>query len=265
MGRISDRFAQLKKQGHKALVAYIMGGDPDLETTEAIVPYLAELGVDLVEIGVPFSDPLADGPTIQEAGQRALKTTLRDLVGMVKRLRKRVEIPLLLMTYYNPVLRYGVEPFARDAAKAGVDGLIIPDLIPEEAEQLLEQSRQQGLDIVWLLAPTSSDRRMDLIASLSRGFLYYVSRTGTTGAREDIAGDLESNLHRVRSRSKLPIAVGFGISNPEQAARVGQHADGVVIGSAIVKRMADSGGDLARMRQRLAEFLGPIVNRLHSA
>lgn len=264
MGRIGERFAQLKNRGRKALVAYLMGGDPDLETTERIVPYLAELGADLVEIGVPFSDPLADGPTIQEAGQRALKTTLRDLLGMVARLRDRVEIPLLLMTYYNPVLRYGVERFAHDAAEAGVDGLIVPDLTPEEGGQLLERSKAEGLDLIWLLAPTSSDARIEHIASLARGFLYYVSRTGTTGVRTDIAGDLESNLHRLRSRSKLPIAVGFGISSPEQAAEIARHADGVVIGSAIVKCMAAGEGDPARTRDALAQFLRPIADRLHS-
>ncbi len=265
MGRISDRFAKLKKQGQKGLVAYVMGGDPNLETTEAIVPFLAELGADLIEIGVPFSDPLADGPTIQEAGQRALKTTLRDLVKMVGRLRGRVEIPLLLMTYFNPVLRYGIEGFVSEAAQAGVDGLIVPDLTPEEGEALTRQSRQHGLDLVWLLAPTSSDRRIDLLASLAGGFLYYVSRTGTTGVRQDLAEDLERNLHRIHSRSKLPVAVGFGISNPEQAAQVARHAEGVVIGSAIVKRMAEAGGDLARMQEDLTQFLGPILDRLHSA
>jgi len=265
VGRISERFSQLKAQGRKALVGYVMGGDPDLGTTEAVIPYLAELGVDLIEIGVPFSDPLADGPTIQEAGQRALKTSLADLLDLVCRLRSRVEIPLLLMTYYNPVLRYGGEKFVAEATRAGVDGLIIPDLTPEEGGQLTGWCRQSGLDFVWLLAPTSTDERIELLASLAGGFLYYVSRTGTTGVRADLAEDLERNLQRVRTRSTLPVAVGFGISSPEQAARVARQADGVVIGSAIVKRMAEANGDLERMKKSLAEFLKPILERLHPA
>jgi tryptophan synthase alpha chain len=265
MGRIRDRFDILKDQDSKALVAYIMGGDPSVPATEELACFLDELGVDLLEIGVPFSDPLADGPTIQEAGQRALGTSLGQLLEMVARLRSRVSMPMLLMTYFNPVFRLGVEDFAEEAGRAGVDGIIVPDLIPEEGGDLLEACKRQDLDYIPLLAPTSTDQRIEGIAPLATGFIYYVSRTGTTGARTDISADLEENLERIRKRSEAPIAVGFGISNPDQAEQVTRHADGAVIGSAIVKLIAEADGDLHRMKDSLRQFLSPIIARLHSS
>lgn len=264
MGRIADRFAELKSRNHKALVVYLMGGDPNLEITAELIRYLEELGVDVVEIGVPFSDPLADGPVIQEAGQRALKTTLRDLLEMVGNLRGEVNIPLLLMTYYNPIFRMGAKRFVETAQKAGLDGLIVPDLTPEEDEELFSLCVEHGIDPILLFAPTTSDKRMDLLAGSAHGFIYYVSRTGTTGAKNDLSADLEENLGRIHSRSSLPVAVGFGISTPDQAGQVGRFADGVIIGSAVVRRIAEGKDDLARIKNSLDEFLTPIIERLHA-
>lgn len=264
MSRIAERFKELKNKSQKGLVVYIMGGDPDIETTAALIPFLEGLGVDLVEIGVPFSDPLADGPTIQEAGQRALGTRLCDLVNLVGELRSQVRIPLLMMTYYNPILRRGVDRLISEAVQAGVDGLIIPDLTPEEGSGLIEQCRIQGMDYVPLLAPTTTDERMAYLVSSGSGFLYYVSRTGTTGERSDVSMDLQSNLCRIRDRSSLPLIVGFGISSPEQAAQVTANADGVVIGSAVVKRIAEARGNLEQTKKSLGAFLSPIIHRLHT-
>jgi tryptophan synthase alpha chain len=263
LGRIAERFHKLKEQGRKALVVYVMGGDPSLAVTEAIIPFLVEQGVDLVEIGVPFSDPLADGPTIQEAGQRALKTSLGDLLALVQRLRPQLDAGLLLMSYYNPILNRTSARFAREAQACGLDGLIIPDLIPEEGEELIGRCRALGIDYVPLLAPTTSDARLQYLVGQGSGFLYYVSRTGTTGVREDVAGDLQDNLQRIRAHTSLPIVVGFGISRAEQATMVTRHADGVVIGSAVVKRMAEANGDLDKMKSSLVEFLSPLVAVLH--
>lgn len=263
MGRISQRFEALKRQGRKGLVVYLMGGDPNVPATEATIEYLEQLGVDFIEIGVPFSDPLADGPTIQEAGQRALGTTLTDLIEMLGRIRNRTAIPLLFMSYYNPILHRKADRFVSEAAEAGLDGLIVPDLTPEEGGDLIEWCRNRGVDYVPLLAPTTTNGRIDLLASQAGGFLYYVSRTGTTGVRNDISADLQGNVQRIRARSDLPIAVGFGISRPDQAEEVSRNADAVVIGSAVVKCMAEAGDDLNRTKQSLAALLEPVLATLH--
>jgi tryptophan synthase alpha chain len=263
VGRIEERFSKLRAEGKKGLVVYLMGGDSDIGVTEQMIPFLAGLGVDVIEIGVPFSDPLADGPTIQAAGQRALGTTLADLLKLVGKLREKVEIPLLFMSYTNPILHFGVERFIEKAAKAGLDGLIVPDLTPEEGQELISRAKDAGLDYIQLLAPTTSDARMKKLVCTGSGFLYYVSRTGTTGEKSDLAADLGANLERIRGQSDMPIAVGFGISNPDNAAQAAENADGVVIGSAIVKRMADSGGDLKTMQEKISGFLCPIIARLH--
>lgn len=263
MGRIGQTFDTLKSKGQKALVVYLMGGDPNLGLTEELIPFLAELGVDLVEIGVPFSDPLADGPTIQAAGQRALQTTLPQLVEMVVRLRSKVEIPLLFMTYINPVLHRKYSRFVSEIADAGLDGVIIPDLTPEEGTDLIQALKIRKIDFIPLLAPTSTDERILRLTSLGSGFLYYVSRTGTTGARNDIAADLNANLKRIRAQSALPIGVGFGISTPNQAAEVTAEAEAAIIGSAVVKRMEQHGANAPDLKRSLSEFLKPIIERLH--
>jgi tryptophan synthase alpha chain len=240
MGRIAERFDALRQRGERALVAFVTGGDPDLATTEALVPALAEAGADVVEIGVPFSDPMAEGPTIQRASERALAsgTSLRRILERVKLLRPRVELPLVLMGYANPFLAMGERGFADAAAEVGVDGVICPDLPPEEGETFRAELARRGVDPILLAAPTTRPDRLALLARETRGFLYYVSLTGVTGARSDLAGGIEDQVRRARQASEIPICVGFGVSTPEQARRVGAFADGVVVGSAIVERIA---------------------------
>jgi len=236
MGRIEDRFAALRERDERALVAFITAGDPDLETTEALVPCLAESGADLIELGVPFSDPIAEGPTIQRASERALAAgaTLRRILGMVGRLRARVDVPLLLMGYANPIHAMGPVPFAQAAAEVGVDGIIVPDLPPEEGEPYYAACRERGIDPVLLAAPTTSTERLAMLVERTRGFLYYVSLQGVTGAREALAHGIREKVALARRFGDVPICVGFGISTPEHAALIGEFADGVVVGSAFV-------------------------------
>jgi tryptophan synthase alpha chain len=235
--RIEAAFERLRAAGKKAFIPYIMAGDPDLDTTVERVMLLESLGADVIELGVPFSDPTADGPTIQRAAERALKsgTTLRKIVGLVSELRRRSEVPLILMTYYNPVLRYGVAAFVRDAAAAGVDGLIVPDLPVEEAAELMASCRSKGICTIFLVAPTSTDDRMKRIAAASRGFVYYVSMTGITGADLSLDSGFSAHLERLKMMTDRPVAIGFGISSPADARRMAAAADGVIVGSAIVK------------------------------
>lgn len=243
MSRISDRFADLKRRGEGALVAFIAAGDPDLETTRALVLQLERSGADVVELGVPFTDPLADGPSNQAAYERGLRAgaTLPAIFDLVRDLRRESQVPLLLMTYVNPIFRYGYERATREAAAAGVDGFIMVDLPPEESEEWAEASRRSGLDTVFMLAPTSTDERIEIVGRLARGFIYCVSRTGVTGARADLPPDLPALLERVRRQTDQPIAVGFGISRPDQVREVLARAEGVVVGSAIVDRIARYG------------------------
>jgi len=237
MSRITNTFKQLKNTGRKALIPYIMSGDPSLSATKKYVFELENAGADIIELGVPFSDPLADGPTIQRASERSLKhgTTLKKVLAMVQEIRKKTDIPLILMTYYNPVFRFGIDRFIKAAVTAGVDGVIIPDLIPDEAGQFIEISRRHGLETVFLLAPTSTRERIKKVARASSGFIYYVSITGITGAKLSLGEYMESTLSSLKSVTRKPVAVGFGISNPGEARMVSRLADGVIIGSAIVK------------------------------
>lgn len=236
MSRIDDRFAELRERGETALVVFITAGDPDLETTEAVVMAMAESGADLIEIGVPFSDPIAEGPTIQRASERALEhgVTLRKILELVARVRPHIEVPLLLMGYANPLHAMGEEAFAVAAAAAGVDGIIIPDLPPEEGEPFFAPCRERGIDPVLLAAPTTPPERLVRLANESRGFLYYVSLQGVTGARSQLATGIEEKVRAAQAAADIPVCVGFGISTPEQAAKVGAYADGVVVGSAFV-------------------------------
>jgi len=243
MSRLADRLDKLRSRGEKALICYVMAGDPTLERTVDIVAALDEAGADAIELGIPFSDPLADGPSIQAAGQRALANgmTVARVFETVRAIRARTDIPLVLMTYFNPTLRYGVERFARDAAASGVDGTIQTDLTPEEADEWIAASRTNGLDTVFLLAPTSTDARIDVVARLSTGFVYCVSRTGVTGARQDVPEELPALIGRVKERTRTPVCVGFGISQPEHVRRIGAFADGVAVGSALVNVIARNG------------------------
>jgi tryptophan synthase alpha chain len=241
VSRIERRFAQLKQEGRAGLVIYLTAGDPDPETSFALFSALAKAGADLIEIGMPFSDPMADGPSVQAAGQRALKagTTLRSTLTMVRRLRDTdPDTPYILMGYYNPIYRYGAEAFARDAVAAGVDGAIIVDLPPEEDAELAEPARAAGLDIVRLATPTSDEARLPAITGHASGFIYYVAITGITGTRSADAASVRVAVERLRRFTQLPIAVGFGVKTPDQAAEVAKAADAAVVGSVIVDRLA---------------------------
>jgi tryptophan synthase alpha chain len=243
MTRIERRFARLREERRAGLVIYLTAGDPDPETSLALFEGLAAAGADLVEIGMPFSDPMADGPSIQAAGQRALKggMTLRKTLAMIRTLRQRdPDTPYVLMGYYNPIYRYGAEAFARDAAAAGVDGAIVVDLPPEEDAELTEHARAAGLSIVRLATPTSDEARLPVIVADAGGFIYYVAITGITGTRSADAAHVRSAVARLRRFTALPIAVGFGIKTPQQAAEVAKAADAAVVGSAVVDRLAQN-------------------------
>lgn len=239
MSRIAERFATLRAAREKAFVPFVTAGDPDLETTGELLLALAESGADLIEIGVPFSDPIADGPTIQRASERALArgTTLRKTLALVAKLRPQLRIPLLLMGYANPYYALGVDGCAAACADAGVDGIICVDLPPEEGGDLYGAFAKRGVDGVLLAAPTTSPARMRMLVHNTRGLLYYVSLTGVTAARSALAAGIEASIAAIRPLGDIPICVGFGISRPEHAREVGRYADGVAVGSAIVDRI----------------------------
>jgi tryptophan synthase alpha chain len=236
-------------QFHKkpGLVAYVTSGDPDVDTTIAIILAAVEAGADVIELGVPFSDPVADGPVIQAASERALlgHTTVKDVLAVAREVRRHTDAGLIVFSYMNPLLRYGLEKFCADASAAGVDGVLVTDLPVEEAGPYLAATAKHDLDPVFLVAPTSPDARLKMIAEKSRGFIYAVSRTGVTGTRQEVAGDARDLVTRLRKFTKLPIAVGFGVSNAEQFAEVGRFADAVVVGSAIMQRVASNPGNEA--------------------
>ena len=241
MSRIEKRFAALKAEGRAGFVAYLTAGDPDLETSTRLLEGLAAAGADLIEIGMPFSDPMADGPVIQAAGLRALQAgmTLRKTLALVRHLRARdPDTPYVLMGYYNPIYRYGAEAFAKDAAAAGVDGLIIVDLPPEEEAELADPATAAGLDLVRLATPTSDEHRLPTIVERASGFIYYVAIAGITGTRSAEEATIRDAVARLRKFTKLPVAVGFGIKTPEQAAEVARIADASVVASAVVDRIA---------------------------
>jgi len=237
MTRIGRLFECLKREGRKGLIAYLTAGDPSPDRTPDLVEALVRGGADLIELGVPFSDPIADGPVIQRAGERALKagTTLRRVLEIAREVRARSEAPLLLFTYLNPVLRYGLERLAEDAAAAGIDGCLLTDASVEEAHEYLGAMHRHGLDTVFLAAPTSTERRLKLVAQYSTGFVYLVSRTGVTGERETLSGAVAPLVQAMRAVTDLPLAVGFGISRPEHVAELGRQVEAVVVGSAFVR------------------------------
>lgn len=238
MSRIKNTFKRLKEKNETALITYIMAGDPDLAATKALIFEMEKAGCDMIELGAPFSDPLADGPTIQKAAIRSLNnhTSIADVLGLVADVRKASKIPLILMTYYNLIFKYGEERFVNDAAAAGLDGLILPDLPPEEAGALISPAKNAGLDMIFLLAPTSTEERIKLVSKVSQGFIYYVSLTGVTGAKLADQSSIKSSLATIKAVTDKPVAVGFGISTPDQAANVAlAGADGVIVGSALVK------------------------------
>jgi len=237
MNRIEKRFSELKRKKKKAFIVYITAGDPDTKTTEKIALELDRCGVDILELGIPFSDPIADGPTIQAASQRSLSNNINvaKILGLVRRVRKAADIPIALMTYYNPVYRYGVNDFVNDSKDAGVDGIIVPDLPPEEAKELISYSKKADFENIFLLSPTSSRERIRLITQRSSGFVYYVSLTGVTGAREHLPKDIVDNVRMIKKMTDKPVCVGFGVSTPRQAHSIARIADGVIVGSAVIK------------------------------
>lgn len=244
MTRIDQVFRRLQDMGEKALIPFITAGDPDLETTRLLALEIAARGADLLEIGIPFSDPLADGPTIQAASSRAVEGGVHfaDVLELAGKIRQQSDIPLIIMGYYNPILQYGLERAAAEAARQGVDGFIIPDLPPEEAEPWRQAAQAAGVATVFLAAPTSGRERLKKLGRLTRGFLYYVSVTGITGARTALPPELVRELAEVRTLVSCPLAVGFGISTPEQVRSLAPYVDGVVVGSAIVQRVARFAG-----------------------
>ena len=239
MTRIGRRFEVLRQEGRKAFVAFVTAGDPSLPRTVEVALDLEQAGVDVLELGVPFSDPLADGPVIQRASERALAngTTLAAVLGVVREIRRRSELPLVLFSYVNPLLRYGLPRLAKEAREAGVDGVLVTDLPPEEAREWLPIARDADLDTVFLAAPTSSPERLRRAAEASRGFVYAVSRTGVTGEREALSEDARPLVARLREMSDQPVALGFGVSTPEHVAQAAAVADGVVVGSALVRAL----------------------------
>jgi tryptophan synthase alpha chain len=258
MSRLSERFKTLQTRGSKALVTFITAGDPDLSATEEMIHLLEAAGADVIELGVPFSDPMADGPTIQLSSERALAsgTTLHGILEVVKKVRSRSRIPIILMGYLNPVHAYGYDGFCKDAVEAGVDGVLLVDMPPEESRELTVPARHYGLDVIFLLTPTSDAARISAVERLGSGFVYYVTVTGVTGARASVSSTLDQELHRVKQTISLPVMAGFGISTPAQAAEVGQLADGVVVGSAIVKLFELYSGN--ELKQKLHQYVSDL-------
>lgn len=256
--RITRLFERLKEQKKKGFIAFVTAGDPDIPTTKKIIRELERSGADMIELGIPFSDPMADGPTIQASYERAVKggVHLTDVLKLVEEVRKTSEIPLVLFGYYNPVFNYGLKKFAKDAAHAGADGVLIVDLPPEESDELKAELDRNGVDLIFLLTPTSDEGRMNLVASKASGFIYFVSVTGVTGARSAVSSDIHKFVRRVRKHTDLPLGVGFGISTPEQAKEVCRSADAAVVGSAIVSVIARNKGP------RLIKELGSFVSGL---
>ncbi|WHZ14566.1 MAG: Tryptophan synthase alpha chain [Nitrospira sp.] len=262
MNRLDQTFSRLKAKGEKALITYIMAGDPSLQETEQLVLELERAGADVVELGVPFSDPIADGPVIQKAAERGLRsgTSLRKILKSVRQLRTSTEIPIVLMAYYNNIHAFGEAEFCRQAVEAGVDGLIVPDMPPDEAGPLRDPAEAAGLHLIFLLAPTSTAARRAYVAKESGGFVYYVSITGITGAKlNDMAG-VRDNVAKIRKQTKTPVAVGFGVATPDDAALVADIADAVIVGSAIVRRVGEHGQD-----GRLVREVGSFVRSLKTA
>ena len=264
--KLDRTFAQLRQQREKALIAYVMAGDPSLQETEQLVVELERAGADIIELGVPFSDPIADGPVIQQAAERALRsgTSLRAILSMIARLRTRTQIPLILMAYYNTIHAFGPERFCQEAVRVGVDGLIMPDMPPDEAGPLKGPAAAAGLPLIFLLAPTSTAERRIFVARQSQGFVYYVSLTGITGAKLSNLADVGKNVEKIRKVTQVPVAVGFGVATPEDAAKVAAIADGVIVGSAIVKRI-DAYRQKPEMVKHVAEFVHSLKTAMSAA
>jgi len=260
MNRIDEKFAQLDEISGKAFIPYITAGDPNLKRTRELIFALEQAGADIIELGIPFSDPLADGKTNQEAAERALKNgvTLADVIKLVADVREATQIPIVFFTYLNPVFQYGYEKFAAEAAKAGVDGVLALDVPPEESDDLKAALDKNNIKMIFLITPTSDESRVKKITEKASGFIYYVSRTGVTGATENLSADIEEHISLIRKYTKIPIAVGFGISKPEHVERIAKVADGIIVGSAIVKKIA-AGKDSDEMIMDVKNFVSSLV------
>ncbi len=272
MSRIHKKFLELKQNRRKALILYMTAGDPSLKKNESLALAFEKNGVDLIELGVPFSDPLADGPVIQAASERSLrrKTTLKKILTLVEKIRREVQIPIVLMSYLNPILQYGFKKFAEDARRTGVDGLIVPDLPPDEAHEIMPVMHQKKIDLIFLMAPTSPTGRLKMIGQSSKGFIYYVSIAGVTGIRGSLPKSLDGKIKTAKRYTRLPVCVGFGVSTSQQAQAIAKTADGVIIGSAIVKALAEhpklsAGQFAARFVRPFAKVLRPSGIRRRSA
>jgi tryptophan synthase alpha chain len=267
MNRIDHMFSQIRKRKEAALIPFITTGDPDIATTEALILEMDRQGADLIELGLPFSDPLADGPTIQASSQRALRHNInaKDLFGLVEKVREKTDIPLVLMGYYNPILQYGLSAFAKDAATSGLDGTIVPDLPLEEAKDWMAVAKPQELANILLVAPNTPADRVRKIARATHGFLYYVSVTGITGARAQLPTELSQGLNGIKQLTNIPVAVGFGISKPAQVSMLSAVTDGIIVGSAIIKLIEahtiKQGNDLKagpELVKKVGEFVGEL-------
>lgn len=263
MNRIDEKFQTLRAAKQSGFIAYITAGDPDLKTTPALVAALEQSGVDIVELGIPFSDPLADGATIQAASGRAIAagSTVAGVLDAVREIRRHSQIPIVLFTYLNPIYIYGFDRFHSDAAAAGADGLLILDLPPDEAARNMELMKSRGLLAIRLIAPTTPPERMELIAKSAEGFVYYVSREGVTGEQTSLSTDIASQVAEIKKHTSLPVAVGFGISTPDQAAEVAGESDAVVVGSAIVRRIGDHGSSPG-LCEKISAFVKPIAEAI---
>lgn len=261
MNRIGHKFQELKRNNKKAFITFITAGYPNLELTKKLIFAFAKIGVDIIELGVPFSDPMADGPIIQESSQIALgkKTNINDVLNLVREVRKKIATPICLMTYYNPIFCFGEERFVKVAQKSGVDGVIIPDLPPEEGRSFIKLADKFNLDTIFFLSPTSAAERIKLVSRVSRGFIYYVSLTGVTGPRQNLAPDLINKIREIKKYTSKPICVGFGVSLPFQVRQVYKIADGVIVGSAIIQKIKDNIGkpDLVK---KVTNFIRELKN-----
>lgn len=261
MNRIDKKFKELKRGKSKAFIVYITSGDPNIAVTYELIMELENCGADILELGIPFSDPIADGPTIQAASQRALenKINIDTIFKLVKKVRRESSVPIALMTYYNPVYIYGIKDFVKDAKDAGVDGVIVPDLPPEEAKELITQSERYDFKHIFLLSPTSSPERIRLVSRKTDGFIYYVSLTGVTGARKYLPPEIGRDVKRIKKSTKRPVCVGFGISRPDQARSIAKVSDGIIVGSAVIKIIEKNLGK-KDIPKRVGRFVRPLIN-----
>jgi len=260
MNAIEQKFSELKATGRKGFIPFVTAGDPNLETSLEIILSLADSGADVIELGVPFSDPMADGPTIQRSSQRALKngTNLSQILDLVKNLRKHSDVPIVLFSYLNPLMRYGIEKLRDDAADVGIDGVLVTDAVEDEAKEIGDLLAEKNIDLISLVAPTTTDERLAKIGSTARGFIYAVSRAGITGARVDMSVEAEKLVIRLRKFTDLPVAVGFGISTADQVRDVWRYADAAVVGSAIVAEI-EKNLDATDLSERVRSFVGSII------